>query len=273
MNYQTFQPHPNLEALIKCYWTLEVPVEFDAPKQRIVSDGCLEMAFLLGDEIKRYTSETTFILQPRSMVIGQIIEPFFIQPIGYVNTFAIRFYPYGFANFVNTPIKDLSDKETPLASLFGEKVSQELEQKIVQASDTKERIAIAEDFLLNTLNNKKTIDKIVRDTVDSLISSSGNTSINSLVKSDSTKRRQLERKFVKQIGLSPKQLGKVLRLQASLKMLLSEKSDKLSNIAYEGEYYDQAHFNRDFKEFTGTSPTAFLNDKNMALSSLIYKND
>ena len=58
MNYQTFQPHPDLDALIKCYWTLEVPSEKDSQKQRIVPDGCLEMIFILGDDIKRYTSET-----------------------------------------------------------------------------------------------------------------------------------------------------------------------------------------------------------------------
>lgn len=273
MNYQTFQPHPDLQALVKCHWTLEVPAEFEAPKQRIISDGCLEMAFVLGDDIKRYTSETTFILQPRAMVIGQIIEPFFIQPTGHVNTFAIRFYPYGFANFITTPIKDLSDRETPLALLFGDKVAKELEQKIVQASDTKERIAIIEAFLLDALKSKATVDKIVKATIDALVSTGGNTSVNNILKGDLSKRRQLERKFAKQIGLSPKQLGKVIRLQAALKMLLSKKSEKLSNIAYESEYYDQAHFIRDFKEFTGTNPTAFLDDKNMLLSSLIYKKE
>jgi AraC-like DNA-binding protein len=273
MNYQTFQPHPNLKALVKCYWILEVPAEYDAPKQRIVSDGCLEMAFLLGDDIKRYTSETNFILQPRAMLIGQIIKPFFIQPTGHVNTFAIRFYPYGFANFLNTPIKDLSDKETPLGSLFGNDVVSELEQKIIHANNTKERITIIEDFLLNVLNSKKAIDKIVKTTIDALMSTSGNTPINDIIKSDLAKRRQLERKFARQIGLSPKQMGKVIRLQAALKMLLNKKSEKLSNIAYESEYYDQAHFIRDFKEFTGTNPTAFLEDKSLMLSSFIYKKE
>lgn len=273
MNYQTFAPHPDLEALVKCYWTLEVPAELDAPKQRIVSDGCLEMAFVLGDDIKRYTSETSFMLQPRAMIMGQIVNPLYIQPTGHVNTFAVRFYPYGFANFVTTPIIDLSDKDTPLAVLFGDKVAYELEQKITHAKDTKERISIIEDFLLSVLSNKTTIDKIVQTTIDALVSTSGNTSITDILKSDLPKRRQLERNFAKQVGISPKQLGKVIRLQAALKMLLNKKGEKLSNIAYESEYYDQSHFIRDFKELTGTSPTAFLDDKSMTLSSLIYKND
>ena len=86
-----------------------------------------------------------------------------------------------------------------------------------------------------------------------------------------SKRRQLERKFAKQIGISPKQLGKVIRLQTALKMLLNKKAESLTDIAYESEYYDQAHFIKDFKEFTGTSPKEFLGNENMTLSTLFYK--
>src|SRR6056297_794420 len=121
MNYQTFQPNSDLESLISCYWTLEVPADSDAQKQRIISDGTIEMAFILGDDIKRYTSKDEFIIQPRAMVLGHTIEPFYIEPTGFVNTFAIRFYPYGFSNLVNMPIKNLVNKETPIELLFGEK--------------------------------------------------------------------------------------------------------------------------------------------------------
>ena len=121
MIYKTFQPHSDLEALIKCYWTLEVPADMDAQKQRIIPDGCIEMFFILGDDVKRYTSGDDFIIQPRTMVLGQITKPFFIKPTGYVNSFAVRFYPYGFANFVKTPLQDLANKETPIALLFGRK--------------------------------------------------------------------------------------------------------------------------------------------------------
>lgn len=271
MNYQTFEPHPDLESLISCYWTLEVPADNDAQRQRIVPDGCIEMAFILGDDIKRYTSENEFILQPRAMVLGQTIEPFYIEPTGYVNTFAIRFYPYGFANFVSVPIKSLANKETPIEQLFEKKTAKKLEQEIIQATDVHQRIKIIEGFLLNKLSEQSTVDNIVRKTIDILLSTKGNTPINTILEEDLSKRRQLERKFVKQIGISPKQLGKVIRLQSALKMLLNEEGENLTNIAYESEYYDQAHFIKDFKEFTGISPKDFLGNENMTLSSLFYK--
>lgn len=273
MNYQTYLPDQDLTSLVKCHWTLEVPAEYNSEKQRIVPDGCMEMIFILGDDIKRYTSENEFIIQPRAVVIGQITEPFTIQPAGYVHCFATRFYPYGVANFIKTPLKNLENKETPIAELFGQSTADELEQKIIHATGTQQRIEIIENFLLNKLNEKPTIDNIVISTIDALLATGGSSPINVILKEDLSKRRQLERKFLKQIGISPKQLGKVIRLQTALKMLLSQKTGSLTRIAYESEYYDQNHFIKDFREFTGTTPKEFLADDTLALSSLFYTND
>lgn len=273
MNYQTFRPHVDLQSTVKCYWTLEVPADNNSERQRIIPDGCIEMAFILGDDIKRYTSENTYVLQPRAMVIGQTIEPFYIQPTGYVDTFAVRFYPYGFSNFVTTPIRNLVNKETPIDQLFGEAIANDLHQKIVEATNTHQRIKIVEQFLLTKLNEQSTIDSIVKTTIDALLLSNGSSPINATLKGGLSKRRQLERKFLKQVGISPKQLGKVIRLQTALKMLLNENTETLTKIAYESEYYDQAHFIKDFKEFTGTNPKDFLKDKKVSLSALFYGHD
>ncbi|SEJ82906.1 Helix-turn-helix domain-containing protein [Cyclobacterium xiamenense] len=271
MDYQIHEPHSDLKSLVNCYWTLEVPKQSEPQKQRIVPDGCIEMAFILGDDIKRYTSENEFILQPRAMVLGQTIEPFYIEPTGFVKTFAIRFYPYGFGNFVSESINNLVNKKTPISKLFEKKSADDLEQKIFKAENTEQRISIIEKFLLDRLNDEKTINTIVKNTVDSLLSTNGSASINSILKDGLSKRRQLERNFKKQIGVSPKQLGKVIRLQTALKMLLEQKAENLTNVAYESEYFDQAHFIKDFKEFTGINPKEFINHENLALSALFYK--
>lgn len=271
MNYQTYPPHPDLASLVKCYWTLEVPAEAATQKQRIVPDGCLEMFFILGKDVKRYTSGDEFIIQPRDMVLGQITKPFFIEPTGYVHSFAVRFYPYGFANFVSMPISRLANKETPLASLFGKVTAKALSQKINKAKDTGARIKIIEEFLFGRMHEAASIDNIVKTTVDTMLLTKGGTSIKAVLRDNPTKRRQLERKFLRSIGMSPKQLGKVIRLQTALKMMHTDHPESLTKIAYESDYYDQAHFTKDFKEFTGTTPGEFFQDNAMTLSSLLYK--
>ncbi|WP_420385931.1 AraC family transcriptional regulator [Roseivirga sp.] len=273
MNYQTFKPHPDLASIVKCHWILEIPDGSEAPKQRIVPDGCIEMCFILGDDIKRYTSDTEFTLQPRAMVIGQITTPYYVQPTGYVNSFAIRFYPYGFSNFIDTPIRQLADQDTPLEELFGRHTAANLEKAIIEASSTEERIAIVENFLLSKLSEQSTIDQIVKSTIDSLYQTNGKAAINSILKDEMHKRRNLERNFLKTVGISPKQLGKIIRLQAALKSLLNQDDETLTQIAYESDYYDQAHFIKDFKTFTGINPKDYLTDDQMILSSLIYSQE
>ncbi|MFZ1808946.1 MAG: helix-turn-helix domain-containing protein [Cyclobacteriaceae bacterium] len=273
MDYQTYNPHPDLRTIVKCYWTLEIPEQPDIQKQLILPDGCVDMCFILGDDIKRYTSANKFIIQPRQMLLGQITEQFYIEPTGYVNTFAIRFYPYGFANFIDLPLNELGNKETPLNQLFGDEIARQLDQEIIQAKTVNERIDIIESFLFGRLSDKVIIDNIVKSTIDAMFLSNGSRPLNAILKDYSQKRRQLERNFKKQIGLSPKQLSKAIRLQATLQLLLNQTTGTLTNIAYENEYYDQPHFIKDFKEFTGITPKEFLTDDKMTLSSLLYKKD
>jgi len=271
MNYQTFKPHKDLESIVKFYWTLEVPFDLKNKKQKILPDGCIEMTFNFGDKIKRYTSENDFILHPNAMVMGQRTKSYYILPTGNVDTFAICFYPIGFGNFVKTTLENLVDKETPTAELLGQAEANELEQQIIQAIDTQQRINIIETFLLKKLSLKDTISNIVKSTVDDLLKTNGTTPINVILKNDISKRRQLERHFKKQIGISPKQLGKVIRFQATLQLLLNKKSLTLTDIAYESEYFDQSHFIKDFKDLVGVTPKDFLDNENMVLSSLFYK--
>ncbi|MCR6639899.1 MAG: helix-turn-helix domain-containing protein [Sporocytophaga sp.] len=271
MNYQTFKPHIDLATIVKCYWALEVPAQQNTEPQLILPDGCVDMCFILGDDIKRYTSETDFIIQPRQMLLGPITEQFYIEPTGFVDTFAVRFYPYGFANFIDLPLHELCNKETPLSILFGEEKAEKLSQQIIHAHTTEERIGIVEGFLFERQKDEVTIDNIVKSTIDTLFLSKGSKPLNDILKDEKSKRRQLERNFKKQIGLSPKQLSKVIRLQATIQMLLNQSTKSLTDIAYESDYYDQAHFIKDFKEFTGLTPKEFLKDEKMALSSILYK--
>ncbi|MEZ5038715.1 MAG: helix-turn-helix domain-containing protein [Saprospiraceae bacterium] len=271
MNYQTYKPHKDLESIVKFYWTLEVPFDPKNQKQKIVPDGCIEMTFNFGDKIKRYTSENDFILHPNAMVMGQRTKSYFILPVGNVDTFAICFYPIGFVNFLKTPLENLVDKETPISELFGQEEACKLEQQMINAMDSQQRIIIIESFLLNKLNEKNTISNIVKSTVEALLKTNGATAINVILKDEVAKRRQLERHFRKQVGISPKQLGKAIRLQATLNLLINKKSKTLTDIAYESEYFDQNHFIKDFKDLVGVTPKEFLGNEHMALSALFYK--
>lgn len=256
MNYQTFEPTTDLATLIKCYWILESPGEETPEKQTIVPDGCMEMIFHYGDLYKQYIENEKSIIQPKCFVIGQLTRPLEIEPTGETGIFSVRFHPNGFLPFTTIPIKKMENIAVSLEKLFG-KHGHEIEQKILNAKSTSDRIKLIEIFLLKRLTDTETIDRIVQSTVETILSANGQLTVEELSKLNKVNRRQLERRFSSAIGLSPKQLSKTIRLQATLKMLLNKKITSLTALAYEGEYYDQAHFIKDFKEFTGLTPKEF----------------
>jgi AraC-like DNA-binding protein len=278
MNYQTFEPTSDLEEWVKCYWILEslndnipAPITQDSKRQTIIPDGCMEMIFHYGDLYKQYIESGESILQPKCFVIGQLTTPLEIEPTGTTGIFSVRFHPEGFMPFATIPLREMENKAVSLEHLFGAS-GQALEAAVLTAQTTAERIRLVEVFLINKLADNTTIDRIVQSTVETILTANGQLSIEALSRQTGINRRQLERKFASAIGLSPKQLSKTIRLQATLKMLLNKQFTSLTALAYQGEYYDQAHFIKDFKEFTGLTPKEFYHE-NLEMSSLFYGTD
>ncbi|HEV7781410.1 MAG TPA: helix-turn-helix domain-containing protein [Chitinophagaceae bacterium] len=257
MNYQVFTPSPELQPFVKCFWTLEDEGKDTLIKQRVIPDGCMEMIFHCGDRYRQYFEDGTSLLQPRCFIFGQISNYIDIAPTGVSNIVAARFLPEGLAPFLKIPVTHLENKAVDLESLFGS-AGKELEEKVIAAVKTGERIGLIEIFLLSLLTEPAAIDMITRNCVDIILRSQGQLDITELAGKANVNRRNMERKFVSMIGMSPKQLSRVVRLQATIKMLGQQKFTSLTSLAYENGYYDQAHFIRDFKEFAGTSPKSFF---------------
>ncbi|MBK8392823.1 MAG: helix-turn-helix transcriptional regulator [Saprospiraceae bacterium] len=268
MHYQTFDPSPDLSPFVKCYWTLESPKEAQPEKQTIIPDGCIELIFHFGDFYKQYLENGSYLIQPKCFVIGQLTQPLEIEATGVTGIFSARFHPNGFWPFATIPIKEMENTAVPLEKLFGNHTSQ-LEERILSANSIQDRIHLIEAFLMSKLTETDTVDRIVKSTVETILAANGQLSIDELSKQTNIHRRQLERKCASAIGLSPKQLSKTIRLQATLKMLLNKKFTSLTDLAYQGEYYDQAHFIKDFKELTGVTPKEFYKN-NLKMSTLFY---
>ncbi|MEM8524174.1 MAG: helix-turn-helix transcriptional regulator [Bacteroidota bacterium] len=259
MKGKIFEPSEDLKDFVMCYWTLDFPREDTPQINTIVPDGTMKLIFHYGNLYWHHPENGSRFLQPRCFLIGQLTRPYVVEPQGDTGTFVIRFHPNGFLPFATLPIKAMENTPVSLNTLYG-KEGDELEQNILNANSTKERISIAEQFLTARLTDAKIIDDIVKSTVNTILESKGQLSITELSQRNYIHRRQLVRKFSTTIGLSPKQLSKTIRLQATLKALLNQQKSKLTDFAYDHEYYDQSHFIKDFKEFTGLSPKEFYGD-------------
>ncbi len=254
-----FKPTSELAEFVMCYWTLESAKEDTPLKNTIVPDGTMKLIFHYGETYKHHTKNGESIILPKCFLIGQLTQPYIVEPLGITGSFVVRFHPNGFLPFSTIPIKEMENTAIPLDKLFG-KEGAEIGEKILNANTISERINLIETFLLKKLAAKKNIDYIIKSTVEIILKANGQFSVNELSQQSNMNRRQLTRKFSSAIGLSPKQLSKTIRIQATLKKLLTEEVKSLTDLAYENEYFDQAHFIKDFKEFTGLTPKEFYGD-------------
>lgn len=266
MNYQVYSPIQELQPFVKCFWTLEDDGIEQAVKQRVLPDGCMEMIFHYGDLYRQYFEDGSSIIQPKSFVFGQITSYIEIEPTGVTGLVAARFLPDGLTPFLEIPVSSLENKAVNISNVFGKK-GKELEVKVIASNNNAERIKLIETFLLSRLVDPQTINTVTKNCVDIIFRSQGQLDVVELAGKLKINRRNMERKFVSAIGLSPKQLSRVVRLQATLKMLEQKNFSSLTSLAYENGYYDQSHFIKDFKEFTGISPKLFFSE-NLKLATL-----
>lgn len=259
MNYQVYTTCRQLEPFVKCFWSLDADKNEQPVKQRVLPDGCMEMLFNYGDQYRQYLDDSTFILQPKCFVFGQISKFLEIEPTGVTGILSVRFQPDGLSPFLDIPVAQLDNRACPLDELFGEE-GKIVSDAVLLANDNQQRIAIIENFLMGRLVNSETADSTTKSCVDLIMQSKGQLVVTELADKMNITRRNMERKFISLIGMSPKQLSRVTRLQATIKMLQDERFTSLTSVAYENGYYDQAHFIKDFRDFTGISPKAFYAD-------------
>jgi AraC-like DNA-binding protein len=259
MKPEIFAPTSELADFVMCYWNLESSRENTPQKNTIVPDGTMKLIFHYGDTHRHHRNHKESIVLPKCFLIGQLTKPYVVEPLGITGSFVARFHPNGFLPFTTLPIKDMENTAVPLKDLFG-KEGEMLGENILNAKHTLERIRFIEYFLLHRLQDKKHIDRLIQSTVETILETKGKFSVTAHATQIRINRRQLTRKFSSAIGLSPKQLAKTIRIQATLKKLLTQEVPRLTDLAYENDYFDQAHFIKDFKEFTGITPKEFYGD-------------
>ncbi|NUY82486.1 helix-turn-helix transcriptional regulator [Flavobacterium sp. MAH-1] len=258
MNYQQYQPSERLSPFVKYLWTLESSSD-DAPhsRERVFPDGCIELLFHYGDLFTKFDENGTQILQPRNFIHGQIRNFIELEATGKVGMLSVRFLAAGLHPFVDFDVDTITSKILSVSEAWPDGAS--LEQKIADCTDNSQRIAIVEEFLVSKLDLEK-YDKTVADCVQTISDAGGNISIETLGEKFHVSPRHLERRFLKAVGLSQKVFSRIVRFNQALSLIEQKDFSTFSNVAYDGGFYDQAHFIRDFKDLTGLNPKQYFSE-------------
>jgi len=255
MRYSEIPPRPPLNDFVECFWTLDGdgPVPGASP-DRILPDGCVELILNFGERFSQHVGNQRK-LQPRNFLVGQMSGPILISPNGAVQLLGIRFHPGGTQPFLRVPMNELTDQVTELGTL-----STELERELLLVSEhvpsLPDKIAAVEAALTARLL-RSSPDSSATRLASRIVHSAGLISVDQLASDAGISSRQLERRFLREIGVGPKLLGRILRFQQVFRAVDREDA-AWASIALECGYYDQAHLIRDFNQFAGQTPSLLL---------------
>jgi methylphosphotriester-DNA--protein-cysteine methyltransferase len=100
----------------------------------------------------------------------------------------------------------------------------------------------------------------IDEAADFIVAHNGMLQVNDLLKESCMSRRTFERKFFQKVGLSPKYYARIRRIGYLCSLIAGKKKVDWAKIFYECDFYDQAHFIKDFEEFTGRTPQQYLKE-------------
>ena len=250
LQIKKYIPADILKPFIKTFLIIESENE---TVNRLLPDTSVVMAFRLKGET--YTGDGIKNALPVSAISGL---PKSARLLGYSKdaaTLLIIFNEAGATAFFDEPLHELSGISISLDHFMTREKVNEIENRLAEAIHDAQRISIIENFLSANLAKTQT-DPLIHDALQRIKSTNGNVKIKELANSLNISQDPFEKRFRKLIGASPKQFSTIIRLRNLIKTYSPTQS--LTHAAYEAGYFDQSHFIKDFKSFTGQKPHDFF---------------
>ena len=242
---------------VKCYYIYESDIHTPF-EDTVFPSGCIEIIFNLGTGHWQTAVDNTFVTTPPIELWGQIIRPLPIKSIGKNTMLGIRFYPHAAAVFLREKV-DLFNNQVFNFSDLSDNTVNTLYERLQETAGWHTRIALVEEFLLQRLSlaaPKFSKMVVVSDIMNEIRQYDFFDNINNVAGRYGITSRYLQKIFLQYTGLTPKLFSKINRFQHSLQLVM-KKEASLTSIAYDCGYFDQSHFIREFKSFTGYTPSGY----------------
>ena len=250
MKFDKHFPTDKLKDYIKYYVISEIDLESE---YKVFPSSGLVIGFQYKGQISSINDKTLNKLT--SAGITGISDSYKIfKNSDNIGTVLVYFTEIGFTHFSSHPANELFNVITSLDDIFEKNKVNEVEEKLAAVYTDKQRIKIVEQFLLSQLKYIQT-DKLIVKAIKFIYQSKGTIKIKELNEKLFISQSPFEKRFRKVVGTTPKKFSSIIRFNAVLDNLNGTKS--LTEICYENNFFDQAHFIKDFKHFTGDTPEQF----------------
>lgn len=236
------EPSEAFRPFVKHYWMIHWDLTGMPPHdQDVVPNPCVNL-----------------VVEPGKTAIYGVskgIHSHHLEGGGFV--FGIKFKPGGFYPFFKKPISSLTGKSIGTADVLHIDPTV-IEDCVLSQHEPERMVTNIEQLLSPILPVPNNTVKLINQIVDHIIQNPDLTSVEQICEFAQMNKRSLQRIFSQYVGVHPKWVIKLYRLQHAAERLDYKTYDDLVKLSVDLGYYDQSHFIKDFKSIVGKTPEEYL---------------
>jgi len=255
MIFKTYTPTEFLRPFIKTYILVENYGEGSDGVNRVIPDTSLVISFRYKGQVHNESGESRQNSLPASAFSGLRKTVRIFNYSKNAGNILVVFKEAGASAFFRESFHELFEKIVSLDNFIGQQSTSIIEERLAETADNDQRIALIEKFLFSKLFNYKP-DKLILTALQKIRSTNGTIKVKDLAIALNISQDPFEKRFRRVVGSSPKQFSTIIRMGSIISG--REQEQTFTAMALGAGYFDQPHFNKDFKLFTGQSPSEFF---------------
>ncbi len=263
--YVTRAPHPRLAPYVEEYTGYRA-AGFEPGVHAGLPSRSLTLIVAFDDRLDVESSRPSGVERDAywAMLGGLHSSPAVIRHPGRQHGVQLRLTPRGARALFATPASDLANDVVHLDAM-APAVARELVDRLSDAPTWTERWAVLDDIFLRIVSDDAEFPHQVEHAWSLLTSSHGTIGIDQLATSVGWSRRNLAARFKTTFGMSPKVIARVMRFERAQRLLRASDRPPLATVAAMCGYADQAHMTREWNEFAGGSPRAWMIEESIPI--------
>jgi len=259
MQFKNITPIPQLQNHIEKMWLFESSGKMPVDDMKlVVPNGNIKLTISYQNGIVAAINGKAFASKEHDITLTGLVDVPVILDVDedtVTETIGIEFNPQSVYRFFHFNLNEIQNQIYSLSDVL-ESAGKQLTEQIANATSVQQKIFLVQKFLLNQLALHDE-DLIFEYCVKKIQSSKGTISIKELEKKTGYSSRWLNMKFNDKLGVSPKNLSSIIRFKQYYQALISDNEKSFFKNDFYMLYYDQSHFIKAFKRFTGLPPTRF----------------
>lgn len=260
-DYREYNPGKNLSGIIDCFWVMKKQGNMTIHEDIIIPNACGEIVIASGNGYKRINPINGELEHIKgTYILGQRSKFFLLKELQDGSTdIGIRFKPFGLSE-IGIDVKNMSNQIVKFSDLFDVDICF-LNQISNIKKDNNDNLYVLEQFLEKNLKEKKSDKYLIKKAVHIIHKAKGIITVKELQEELYTSKSTMSRTFKQDTGFSPKEFINVWRFNYIVTEKMNKKSNMLTSLALDFGFFDQAHFIKYFKKYTGESPRNYFRSK------------